>query len=800
MKYFQRLIKSICMITVFMLVSTYAALSAMADELPVPYKSEGNSSFVISNPVSRIEVGDEAYVNITGSDLPNDLYAYELWIRFDDSFLTYKSDKSSKDSCIKVDNYNNGLLKIGFSGTTAADTLSVGSTLATIKFLAKKSGTAKVSLEKAITLSSSMSYSEYENINESVSLTIAAKTTNNSSGGGSSGGGGGYFGSSVGVIGNTNSLMGISPTMVPIDSAQPTDEPEIFNDLSGVEWAKDAVYELYNMGIVNGYNDGGYHPNDNITRAEFSKIICSAFNILTPAEGERDNFADINPSDWYAPYIYAAKSANFINGYEDGCFKPNNNITREEAAAILGRTLESLEINLPADRLNINFVDETEISDFAVGYIDKLYMLALINGDDNNMFRPSVNLSRAETAQMIWNVLSRIDNADDENSVVSYKADKKSYNNLEYDDLNSDITEVTESPVSSDEPHYTAEPSPEPTEYDEPTSTPLSEPIYTDEPTMISTPSPTFKADKVFECESLDELYEYNNIYAYLIPNDGSRDAFYDDFTTYQRVGDDDANIVFSVPYAERIEVVSYFYAGEELIDFTFETSVDGEVWDEAEFNADYHAEDGKWTKAVYDINTDCTKYFKIKYPNTVNWWTPLVSQISVSFCEPSADSVRIDGSNMLTIPRYDSAEYKYEGYVIDKIGEKFDNDVKFSIYGEVPQGITVDDDGTVYVSNDATDNTELILRCECSKYNLSTDFTVTLKKAVLGDLNNDAAVDSTDLDLSVKLFAKDESSSCWKQYRDADINCDGTINIVDIGFISRTAAIFAEKGDDSIE
>lgn len=802
MKNIYKTLKLMCLCAAVIFALSCFDVSAAENILSIPYKADGSAEFEIVNPVSRVEIGDSAYVKINAENLPNDLYAYELWLRFDTDFLTYKSIKNATSDVLKAEKCESGLLKVGFSGT-GSESPEFKNTLASVEFTAKRSGTVSVKLESAAVLSGEMAYSEYKNIDKTAEISIAPKKTSGSFGGG---GGSAGSGGSIGIIGaadSANFVAALSPTMVPVDPSRPSAKPTIFNDTYQTEWAETAIEMLYSMGIVNGYNDGGYHPNDSITRAEFSKIICEAFSIAIPSEEERDDFADITPDEWYASYVYAVKSVNFINGYEDGCFKPNDNITREEAAAIIGRALENLNIVLAAERLNVNFNDEADISDFAVGYVDKLYTMSLINGDDNNMFRPKNSLSRAETAQMIWNVLSKMnDKNSEENSensenseneedtedspeTVSYKADRKIHPEAEVkaeeENSNSDSAVETDIPeTDGSESETTSEPTELP-EVSEPTASPeISEPA--DYP------------DIAFECETLSGLYEYNNLYAYQIPNDGSRDAFYDDFTTYQRSADGEAYAVFEVPYAERIEVVSYFYAGEELKDFSFSTSTDGTNWSASEYTADYIIKDGKWTRAAYGISAGCVKYIRINFPETVNWWTPLISCVSAFCGEPAADSIKISGNNTLPIPRYDDSIYNFEGYVADKIGEIFDESVVFSVLDNLPQGVSLSQDGMVTVSSEALGGSEFTLICESERYGLSAEIIVTLKAPLFGDLNYDMAVDNADVDLALDMFTKTNTASDWINCRDADINGDGLINIVDIGFISKSAAVFAES------
>ena len=109
-----------------------------------------------------------------------------------------------------------------------------------------------------------------------------------------------------------------------------------------------------------------------------------------------------------------------------------------------------------------------------------------------------------------------------------------------------------------------SEPSATPTEVPDLIPTPTS--IPTEEPMPSETPGSSFDPDIDYECENLAELYSYNNVYAYLIPDDGSRDAFYDDFTTFQRAGDGEAEVIYSIPYSDEAEIISYFLQEKNLL------------------------------------------------------------------------------------------------------------------------------------------------------------------------------------------------------------------------------------------
>ena len=111
-----------------------------------------------------------------------------------------------------------------------------------------------------------------------------------------------------------------------------------FSDVSADSWYNQTVSTLASMGIVKGYEDGTFRPNAPITRAEFG-AIATRFFAETGATYEPGTFSDVTGDEWYANAIQDAVNLGLIGGYEDGTVRPNNNITRAEACAIVNRTL-----------------------------------------------------------------------------------------------------------------------------------------------------------------------------------------------------------------------------------------------------------------------------------------------------------------------------------------------------------------------------------------------------------------------------------------------------------------------------
>lgn len=109
-----------------------------------------------------------------------------------------------------------------------------------------------------------------------------------------------------------------------------------FADVDQSFWAYTAIDNLAQMGIINGYPDGTFKPENPVTRAEFAKMVGIAFRL--PAPGVSGGFTDIT-GHWASGYIDAASERGFIKGYPDGTFKPENSVTKAEILTILIRAL-----------------------------------------------------------------------------------------------------------------------------------------------------------------------------------------------------------------------------------------------------------------------------------------------------------------------------------------------------------------------------------------------------------------------------------------------------------------------------
>ena len=270
-----------------------------------------------------------------------------------------------------------------------ANVASVSET-GTIKALS--AGTAQITLNIS-----------YGGSSASSQLTI---TVSKQSGGSSSGGSGGSRGSGGSGGGYTKSNTASEQIPKQNESGNTGNNNDSdtnkkgFADVPENAWFTEAVVGLANDGIINGKDNNTFAPNDNVTRAEFAKMISLLFKI---GDGSDDYaaFNDVDEDAWYAQYVKCVASNGIMQGYE-GNFNPENPITREEAATVMFRAAERFGKLSGSGNETKDFVDESEISSWASEAVKRLTEAGIINGNENGSFMPGKNCTRAETAQMLY--------------------------------------------------------------------------------------------------------------------------------------------------------------------------------------------------------------------------------------------------------------------------------------------------------------------------------------------------------------------------------------------------------------
>ena len=120
-----------------------------------------------------------------------------------------------------------------------------------------------------------------------------------------------------------------------------TSKKPSFKDVSSNLWYSDYITYLEKYDIIEGYDDSTFKPEENITRAEFVTMCARFYNLFDKTtDGKSNKFTDVESSHWAYSFINSATAMDWINGYSDGSFRPDNNITRAEVVAIVNRVTD----------------------------------------------------------------------------------------------------------------------------------------------------------------------------------------------------------------------------------------------------------------------------------------------------------------------------------------------------------------------------------------------------------------------------------------------------------------------------
>ena len=122
---------------------------------------------------------------------------------------------------------------------------------------------------------------------------------------------------------------------------------------------------------------------------------------FTPPLKRSSSFTDVNPSEYYTPYIEWAKESGIVMGVGDNEFAPNEMITRQDLAVIIVRYMEFAKIDIPMTRMIAVFADSDLISEYADNAIQVAFNSRIMTGKPDNMFDPRGNTTRAEVAAVL---------------------------------------------------------------------------------------------------------------------------------------------------------------------------------------------------------------------------------------------------------------------------------------------------------------------------------------------------------------------------------------------------------------
>ena len=162
-------------------------------------------------------------------------------------------------------------------------------------------------------------------------------------------------------------------------------------------WAKDVITEWNAYGVVKGYEDGSFKPNNNMTRAEFAVVLSNVFGLVDTDKSV--SFSDVSANAWYQDAINKVAAAGMMQG-ANGRFNPKATITRQEVAVALVNAFNVTE----KGNGNVKFTDDAAIASWAKEQVELMASKGYISGRVNGQFDPKANITRAEVLKMLDNM------------------------------------------------------------------------------------------------------------------------------------------------------------------------------------------------------------------------------------------------------------------------------------------------------------------------------------------------------------------------------------------------------------
>ena len=174
-----------------------------------------------------------------------------------------------------------------------------------------------------------------------------------------------------------------------------------FADVKPDDWYYDAVEFCFEEGLMMGTDNDMFSPSDTLTRAMAATIL---YRLLgTPsADGLENPFTDVPEGEWYSDAVKWMSMMDYVNGYGNGLFGPEDNVTKEQAAAMLYRIIDERVFPPSGFHIGIDYLDIEEVSDWAYAEVYTLNRMGIFNQIPGARFNPQTPAARAEMASMLF--------------------------------------------------------------------------------------------------------------------------------------------------------------------------------------------------------------------------------------------------------------------------------------------------------------------------------------------------------------------------------------------------------------
>lgn len=182
-----------------------------------------------------------------------------------------------------------------------------------------------------------------------------------------------------------------------------------FSDVPSNAWYQAAVNSLVEQNILSGTGGSKFSPNDPLTRAAFVTMLAKTTLTQEELSqyAFSGSFKDVKESNWANSYINWAAEVGVVSGYEDSTFRPNQNVTRQEMAIMVHNFARAYGREMNAVQEKITFADSKKIASYAIESVTACQQAGVISGYEDKTFRPTGSATRAEAAALYDNFLKK---------------------------------------------------------------------------------------------------------------------------------------------------------------------------------------------------------------------------------------------------------------------------------------------------------------------------------------------------------------------------------------------------------
>ncbi|WP_139997199.1 S-layer homology domain-containing protein [Paenibacillus paridis] len=317
--------------------------------------AENKTTYSLSSSIIYSKIGNEVVVNIEGHSA-KDVYGYELRLSYDPKVLKFRQASTTWEGFTVPPIVENG--KITFAHTKVGHIKGESGHVrfASLRFEAMRQSDAAIQLAR------------------------------------------------VKLVDSTGGSTTAEPGLL-LKINIPMKNLVNYSDIKG-HWAEKDIVRATEMGWINGYPDGRFAPQNEVTRAQFTTMLSKALALSSHSDLAQ-TFKDYGHIPEYAKsHVSQAVAAGFVNGYEDATFRPSRSITRSEITVMLMRVL-GYEDKMDSSP-KLAYDDADQIPDWAYPAIATASDIGIIKGRNNNKFAPGGYTTRAESVTLILRILDRI--------------------------------------------------------------------------------------------------------------------------------------------------------------------------------------------------------------------------------------------------------------------------------------------------------------------------------------------------------------------------------------------------------